>query len=495
MLPVFALVGRPNVGKSTLFNALTRTRDALVADFPGLTRDRQYGYGKVGSAPYIVVDTGGLSGEQDGLDGLMAKQTLRALEDADAVLFVTDAREGITSADEQAAALLRRQQVPVWVVVNKAEGLQEDLACAEFQQFGFHHIVSVSAAHGQGLRSLADALLAAFLPEEPSTGEDDPDDPADDVQGTAPVRRSPRKERAALVADEAGTQRAIRITLLGRPNAGKSTLVNRLLGEERVLASEMPGTTRDAVTIPFARDGCAFELIDTAGVRRRARVTDTIEKFSVVKTLKAVDDANVVIAMVDAREGVTDQDVSLLGMALERGRATILAINKWDGLSPDKRDDVRRQMDVKLPFLDFAPRYFISALHGTGVGDLLGAVRQAYAAATRELPTAEVTRALEDAMQAHPPPTVRGRRPRLRYAHQGGRNPPIIVIHGTQADRLPRNYQRYLVNFFRERFRLAGTPVRLELKTTQNPFAGRRNKLTPRQEAKRRRLLKHVKKK
>jgi GTP-binding protein len=472
MLPVIALVGRPNVGKSTLFNALTRTRDALVADFPGLTRDRQYGFGKVGPSPYIVVDTGGLSGEQDGLDGLMAEQTMRALDDAHAVLLITDAREGLTAADEQAAQLMRRRELPVWLVVNKAEGLQHDLACAEFQQFGFAQMASISAAHGQGLYALIESVIQSL----PSGLTDD-----------APDGRQPQ-----AVEPDPDT---IRIALLGRPNAGKSTLVNRLLGEQRVLASEMPGTTRDAVSIPFERDGQRYELVDTAGVRRRARVSEVIEKFSIVKTLQAVESANVVIAMVDARLGVTDQDVSLLGLALERGRATIVTINKWDGLSPDKRDDVRRQMDVKLPFLDFAPRHFISALHGTGVGDLLPAARRAFAAAVRELPTAEVTRALEDAVQAHPPPTVRGRRPRLRYAHQGGRNPPIIVIHGTQADRLPRSYQRYLVNFFRERFRLQGTPVRVELKTTQNPFAGRRNKLTPRQEAKRRRMIKHVKKK
>ncbi|MEO0424427.1 MAG: ribosome biogenesis GTPase Der [Pseudomonadota bacterium] len=475
MLPVIALVGRPNVGKSTLFNALTRTRDALVADYPGLTRDRQYGYGRIGPRPYIVIDTGGLSGEQDGLDGLMAEQTLRALDEADVVLFVTDAREGCTAADEQAAALLRRRAQRLWLVVNKAEGLAHDMAAADFQQFGIGEVASISAAHHQGLRALMDAVIGE-LPEE--SAEDDAAESSSE-QGLL-SRRDPD---------------AIRIALLGRPNAGKSTLVNRLLGDERVLASDTPGTTRDAVCIPFERNGQRFELVDTAGVRRRSKVNETIEKFSVVKTLQAVENANVVIAMVDARVGVTDLDANLLGLALERGRATIVAINKWDGLSPDKRDDVRRQIDVKLPFLDFAPRHFISALHGTGVGDLLGSVRKAFSAAVRELATAEVTRALEDALQAHPPPTVRGRRPRLRYAHQGGRNPPIIVIHGTQADRLPRNYQRYLVNFFRARFKLEGTPVRVELRTTENPFAGRRNKLTPRQEIKRKRLIKHVKQK
>ncbi len=484
MLPVIALVGRPNVGKSTLFNALTRTRDALVADFPGLTRDRQYGFGRLGECPYIVVDTGGLSGEQDGLDGLMAKQTLAALDEADTVLFMVDAREGLTSPDHQAAQLLRRSGKTIFVVVNKAEGQQSDLVEADFQQFGFAHVVSISAVHRQGLRSMMDEVLAPFI-----------DAPEPDVELVASDDATATDGAKLSVSGLSGEAHGVLVAVLGRPNAGKSTLINRMIGEQRVVAFDQPGTTRDAVLVPFERDGKPYTLIDTAGVRRRSRVDDVIEKFSVIKTLQAVERANVVVAMIDAHEGVTDQDASLLGLALERGRATVVAINKWDGLTSSQRDDIKRQIDVKLPFLDFAQRHFISALHGTAVGDLFPSIDAAFAAAVRELPTPELTRALEDAMSAHPPPLVRGRRPRLRYAHQGGRNPPLVVIHGTQAKQISDSYRRYLTNYFREQFRLHGTPVRITLKSTENPYAGRRNKLTPRQQVKRKRMMKHHKKK
>ncbi len=459
MLPVIALVGRPNVGKSTLFNRLTRSRDALVADFPGLTRDRQYGFGKVGPVPYIVIDTGGLAGAREGVDELMEQQTLKALEEADRVVFLVDAREGLTAADENVAALVRRRDVSVTLAVNKGEGLASDVAASEFHALGLGEPVVVSAAHGDRITGMMDGVLAGFEPER------EPEAPAE----------------------------GITVAVIGRPNVGKSTLINRLLGEERLVAFDQPGTTRDSVRVPFRRDGREYTLVDTAGVRRRARVQESIEKFSVVKALQAMEEAAVVITVVDAREGITEQDVSLMGLAVERGRAIIIAINKWDGLAGDQRRHVRDELDRRLPFMDFAPRYFISALHGTGVGDLLASVDAVHAAAWRDLPTPDLTRALQSAVEAHPPPLVRGRRIRLRFAHQGGRNPPVIVIHGNQTDRLPGSYKRYLVNHFRKTFDLDGTPIRLSFRTGDNPYKGRRNKLTPRQQRRRKRLLKHVK--
>ena len=461
MLPVVALVGRPNVGKSTLFNFLTRTRDALVADLPGLTRDRQYGFGRVGPVPYIVVDTGGLSGTKDELDGLMARQTLHALDEADAVLFMVDAREGLTAADEQVATLLRRRGRAVRLVVNKAEGQDAAMVGADFHRLGLGEPAVISSAHGDNVRALMDAVLEPF--------------PVDEDTEETP-------------------EQGVRVAVIGRPNVGKSTLINRMIGAERLVAYDLPGTTRDAVEVPFVRDGRNYMLVDTAGVRRRARVSEAIEKFSVIKTLGAIDAASVVIAVLDAREGVTDQDASLLGLAAERGRAMVIAINKWDGLAPDQRDTVRRQLELKLPFLDYAPVQYISALHGTGVGDLFALVDASHEAAHRDLPTPELTRVLQDAVNAHQPPISRGRRIKLRYAHQGGRNPPVIVVHGTQAELLPDSYRRYLANVYRKIFRLQGTPVRIELRSGDNPYAGRRNPLTPRQQRKRERLMRHVKK-
>jgi GTPase len=465
MLPVVALAGRPNVGKSTLFNRLTRSRDALVADYPGLTRDRQYGFGKLGPLPYVVVDTGGLAGGETGIGERMAEQALRAIQEADLTLVLVDGRAGLTAADEQVAAIVRQRARRVWLVVNKAEGLEPDIAAAEFHALGLGEPVAVSAAHGDRVAALMDEALAPFLPAEEQEATEGPGE----------------------------TGHALRIAVIGRPNVGKSTLINRLLGEERLLVFDEPGTTRDSVAVPFSREGRDYVLVDTAGVRRKSKVHEAIEKFSIVKSLQAMESADVVIALLDAREGVTEQDVSLMGLVVERGRALVLAANKWDGLSDDQRRQVREDFDRRLPFLDFAERLFISALHGTAVGDLLPAAGRAYAAATRELPTAELTRVLEDAVSAHEPPLVRGRRIRLRYAHQGGRNPPVIVVHGKQTERLPDAYRRYLVNRFRKAFKLQGTPVRLTFKTGANPYEGRRNKLTPRQERKRKRLLRHTK--
>lgn len=462
MKPVIALVGRPNVGKSTLFNALTRSRDALVADQPGLTRDRQYGPGRVGDRPYIVVDTGGLSGEEMGIDGVMARQSLQAVEEADVVLFLVDGRQGLIGADETIAGQLRATGKPVFLVINKTEGQDPDMVGAEFHAMGLGEPHPIAAVHRRGIKSLMEAVLS-----------------------TLPVAEKGEEE-----TDEAG----IKVAIIGRPNVGKSTLINRVIGEERVVVFDMPGTTRDSIDVPFERDGQKYTFIDTAGVRRRARVKEAIEKFSVIKSLQAVEAAQVAIMVLDAREGVTEQDASLLGFAMDTGRALVVAINKWDGLTPEQRDKVKRELDLKLPFLDFAKHHFISALHGTGVGELFGSVKRAYASAVREFGTSELTRLLEEAVATHQPPLVKGRRIKLRYAHQGGRNPPAIIIHGNQTEAVPNSYRRYLSNFFRKRLRLEGTPLRIEFRTGENPYADRKNKLSPRQIARKQRLVRFVKK-
>ena len=463
MLPVIALVGRPNVGKSTLFNFLTRSRDALVADVPGLTRDRKYGEGKLGARPYLVVDTGGLSGEGTGIDALMARQSWQAVEEADIVLFMVDAREGLTSTDEAIGLRLRRAGKSVLLVVNKVDGLDAAVVSADFHRLGLGNPSSIAAAHGRGVPELVERALDSLPPEG---SEERPPD------------------------QEGG----IRIAIIGRPNVGKSTLLNRILGEDRVVAFDQPGTTRDSIYVPFERDGQAYTLIDTAGVRRRARVSEMVEKFSVIKALQAMEAAHVIILVLDAREGISEQDATLAGYAADSGRALVVAINKWDGLARDARDWVRQEFDRKLPFIGFAEVYYISALHGSGVGTLFEAVRRCYAAAMARFPTPLLTRTLEQIVFAHQPPLVQGRRIKLRYAHQGGQNPPMIIIHGNQTEHVPEGYQRYLVNAFRKALDLVGTPLRIEFRTGENPFKGRRNKLTPRQQQKRKRLVRHIKK-
>ena len=461
MLPVIALVGRPNVGKSTLFNRLTRSRDALVADLPGLTRDRKYGLGRVGDRPYMVVDTGGLADEQEGVEALMARQSWQAVEEADVVLFLVDAREGLTAADEAIAERLRRTGKPVWLVVNKTDGLDAEVVRTEFFALGLGEPHPIAAAHGRGVSALIHRVLAELPRAEP---------PPPETEG----------------------EEVIRIALVGRPNVGKSTLLNRILGEERVVAFDQPGTTRDTIEVPFERDGRRYLLMDTAGVRRRGRIGDAVEKFSVIKALQAMEAAHVVILLIDAREGVVEQDATLAGLAAESGRAIILAVNKWDGLDPDHKVRVKAELDRRFPFLEFAERHFISALHGTGVGHLFESVQRAWASARAHFSTPRLTELLAEAVARHPPPLVRGRRIKLRYAHQGGRNPPVIVIHGNQTERVPQAYRRYLANFFRERLGLVGTPLRIEFKSGENPYAGRRNRLTPRQIRKRERLKRFV---
>ena len=463
MLPVIVLVGRPNVGKSTLFNRLTRSRDALVADQPGLTRDRQYGVGRLGSRPYVVVDTGGISGQEEGVESLMEQQVQAAIREADHVLLLLDAKHGCSGGDQQIAEQLRRTGKPITPVVNKSENLEPELAQAEFHALGLGEPMPIAAVHGRGVRRLIDRVLE-HLPE---TG----------------------------TPEEGAQDRGIQIAVVGRPNVGKSTLVNRLLGEERVVAFDQPGTTRDSVFIPYTHEGRPYTLIDTAGVRRRAKVSEAIEKFSVIKTLQAIEQANVVLLVVDAQQGIGEQDATLAGHILDSGRALVVVVNKWDGLTGEQRDGIREELERKLPFLDFATRRFVSALHGSGVGTLYQAVDQAYTNAVRDLSTPELTRILEQAVQNHQPPLVHGRRIKLRYAHQGGRNPPIIVIHGNQTEQVPAPYKRYLVSRFRQRLALHGTPVRLEFKTGGNPYSGRKNRLTERQIRKRQRLKQFVKRK
>ncbi len=462
MKPVIALVGRPNVGKSTLFNRLTKTRDALVADLPGLTRDRKYGTGRVGDKPYIVVDTGGLSG-QEGIDEIMADQVHQAIQEADMVLFVVDGHAGLTGGDEIIAKQLRAYNKPLHLVVNKTDGADEVMITAEFQTLGLGEPLAIAAVHGRGISRLMDVVLAG-LPEADEEDVEEEDD-------------------------------SIKVAIIGRPNVGKSTLVNRLLGEERVVAFDMPGTTRDSIFIPFERDDKRYTLIDTAGVRRRGKINEVIEKFSVIKALQAIEAANVVILVYDAQEGITDQDSNLAGFALDSGRAMVVAINKWDGLTPVKRDDNKREIDRKLGFLDFADMHFISALHGTGVGKLMDSVDRAYKSAMIEMATPWLTRILEDAVAQHQPPLVRGRRIKLRYAHQGGKNPPLIVIHGNQTQDVPESYRRYLINIYRKVLKISGTPMRIEFKGGDNPFAGRKNQLTERQVNKKKRLKDFTKRK
>jgi GTPase len=460
MLPAVALVGRPNVGKSTLFNRLTGTRDALVADFPGLTRDRRYGIGRFGDGRFIVIDTGGLvPAGASAVSELVAEQVGLAIEEADAVVLVVDYKTGLTAEDARIAERLRRETKVAAIAVNKAEGLLGEVAAAEFHALGLGPALGIAALHGQGVDDLLETVLAPFAADMAA-----PLDAAD---------------------DEAGPK----VAVIGRPNVGKSTLINRLVGTNRLVTSPEPGTTRDSILVPSERDGRKFVLVDTAGVRRRARVHETIEKFSVVQTLKAIEEARAVIALLDAREGVTEQDLHVLGLAVERGRALVIAVNKWDGLTMGQRRDVERQVKRRLDFVPYATVHYTSALHGSGIVEVVDAALVAHRSAGAEFTTPRLNRVLEDAIAANPPPLVRGRQVRLRYAHQGGRFPPLIVVHGGQAERLPAHYKRYLENSFREVLKLRGTPVRVELRSGDNPFAGKRNKLTPRQAKSKRRML------
>ena len=440
MKPVIALVGRPNVGKSTLFNRITKSRDAIVADFPGLTRDRHYGDAKHGGHEFIVVDTGGFEPDKPaGIVAMMAVQTKAAVAEADAVGFVVDARNGVSGLDHDIARYLRGANKRVLLCVNKAEGLVDSPLLAEFHELGMGEPHPVSAAHGQGIRSLLDAALEEFPEPEQETEEDRADKP-------------------------------IRLAVAGRPNAGKSTLINTWLGEERLVAFDQPGTTRDAISVPFERDGKKFELIDTAGLRRKGKVFEAIEKFSVVKTLQAIADANVVLLLIDATQGVSDQDAHIAGYILESGRAVVVAVNKWDAVDAYQRQMFERSVEQRLAFLKFAPVLHISALKRQGLGPVWKAIVDAHASATRKLPTPVLTRLLQEAVQHQAPRRSGAFTPKLRYAHQGGMNPPIVIIHGNGLEHVTEAYKRYLEGRVREHFKLSGTPLRIEFKSSRNPF-------------------------
>lgn len=436
MKPTIALVGRPNVGKSTLFNRLTKSRDALVADQPGLTRDRHYGHGRVGEKPYLVVDTGGFEPVVDeGIMFEMAKQTLQAVDEADAVVFIVDGRTGLTPHDKIIANRLRQGSRPVWLAVNKIEGMNQSIVTSEFFELGLGEPAAISASHGEGVRTLINDILADFPEPEP---EEEPDHP--------------------------------KFVIVGRPNVGKSTLVNSVLGEDRVIAFDAPGTTRDSIYIDFERNGGQYTIIDTAGVRRRGKVTDMIEKFSVVKTIQAIEDANVAVLVLDATQDVSDQDARVASFVLEAGRALVVAVNKWEVATQEQKDQIKRDIARKLAFLDFAKFHHISALQGKGVADLFGSIDQAYAAAMVKIPTPKLTRALQLALERQQPPLAGKVRPKMRYAHQGGTNPPVVVIHGNALEQVPASYWRYLEHTFIKMFKLQGTPLRVQFKKSDNPF-------------------------
>lgn len=464
MLPLVALVGRPNVGKSTLFNALTRSRDALVHDEPGVTRDRNYGVCRLlENRPFALVDTGGLAGDEEGLRGLTEQQARVGADEADLILFIVDGRAGPQTQDEPILRWLRKIAKPVLLVVNKTDGLDENAALAEFARFGLGQPLSTSSAHQHGIPELLQAIVN-LLPAE---------------SDTALVPTDPNRMRIAFV---------------GRPNVGKSTLVNRLLGEERMIASDVPGTTRDSIAADLERDGRLYTLIDTAGIRQRGKVQDTVEKFSVIKALQSIEASQVVVLMLDASEGVTEQDATVLGHILDSGRAFVIVVNKWDGQSTYQREQTMATLDRKLSFVVWAERITISARHGSGLRELFRAIHRAHASATKRFSTAEVTKAVEIAYETFPPPAVRGHVSKMRYAHPGGENPPTFIIHGSRLKSLPDSYKRYLENFFRKRFKLVGTPVRFEFREGENPYAGKKNVLTDGQKRSRQRMIRNAKK-
>ncbi|NTV09919.1 MAG: ribosome biogenesis GTPase Der [Zoogloea sp.] len=440
MKPTLVLVGRPNVGKSTLFNRLTKTRDALVADMPGLTRDRHYGHGKVGDRDYLVVDTAGFDPvAKDGIMHEMARQAEQAIAEADVLLFLVDARSGLTPHDEEIAARLRRAGRPTFLVVNKAEGMNSAVVSAEFHALGLGDPLAVSAAHGDGIKSLIELALEPF-PEDEEGG--------DDTSGP-------------------------RVAIVGRPNVGKSTLINTLIGEERVIAFDMPGTTRDAIEIPFQRNGREYTLIDTAGLRRRGKVFEAVEKFSVIKTLQAIEQCNIAVLVLDAAQDISEQDAHIAGFVVEAGRALVVAVNKWDDVDDYRRERIKAEIARKLPFLSFARFHYVSALKSEGIASLLKSVDAAYGAAMTKLPTPKLTRVLQDALTKQQPPKHGVFRPKLRYAHQGGMNPPVIVIHGNALEHVPASYVRFLERCFLDAFKLQGTPLRVQFKSSHNPFAAR----------------------
>ncbi|MCL1050424.1 ribosome biogenesis GTPase Der [Shewanella abyssi] len=484
MIPVVALVGRPNVGKSTLFNRLTRTRDALVADFPGLTRDRKYGRAFLAGYEFIVVDTGGIDGTEEGIETRMAEQSLAAIEEADVVLFMTDARAGLTAADLAIAQHLRSREKTTFVVANKVDGIDADSACAEFWSLGLGEVYQMAAAQGRGVTNMIEYSLAPYAEAMGIVKQGEGEEDEEEREYTEEEADAEQKRLQDL---------PIKLAIIGKPNVGKSTLINRILGEERVVVYDEPGTTRDSIYIPMEREGREYVLIDTAGVRRRSKVHETVEKFSVIKTLKAVEDCNVVLLIIDAREGIAEQDLGLLGFALNAGRALVIAVNKWDGIDQEIKDRVKSELDRRLGFIDFARIHFISALHGTGVGHLYESVEEAYDSATKRVSTAMLTRIMQMAQDDHQPPLVKGRRVKLKYAHAGGYNPPIVVVHGNQVKKLPDSYKRYMMNYYRRSLKVMGTPIQIRFQDGANPFEGMHTKkLTVSQERRRKRMTSHI---
>jgi GTP-binding protein len=474
MLPVIALVGRPNVGKSTLFNRLTRRRDALVANFSGLTRDRKYGEAEFENRRFICIDTGGLSGDEEGIDGEMAQQSLLAIEEADIILFLVDCRAGLMPADQAIANHLRSSNKTIYIVANKVDGHDPDVVIAPFYELGLGDIQATTATHGRGVSRLMQTVVDSFPEPEP-----EPVPSYDEELGEE------AEQKEAGDVDTRATQ-GIKIAVVGRPNVGKSTLVNRLLGEDRVIVYDMPGTTRDSIYINYERHDKPYTIIDTAGIRRRKNVKETVEKFSIVKTLQAIEDANVVVLLLDASEGIVDQDLHLMGHVIDSGRALVVALNKWDGLEAEFKQYIKSELERRLRFVDFADTHFISALHGTGVGHLYASIEKAYASATDRFSTNHLTNILQMAVREHQPPVVRGHRIKLRYAHAGGHNPPIIVIHGNQTSDIPGHYLRYLEKTYRRALDLHGTPIRLQFKTADNPFGNK--ELSDKQRTRQRRL-------
>ena len=462
MKPVIALIGRPNVGKSTLFNQITKSRDALVADFAGLTRDRKYGDAVFQNKSFIVVDTGGIGESEAGIDSYMAEQSKTAINEADIIVFVVDARAGLLASDEQIARELRTLGKKVYLVANKVDGVHAEAAVVEFYQLGFGEPLHVAASHGRGVAQMLEDVLAD-VPED--------EDPELHDQNTG-----------------------LRLAVIGRPNVGKSTLVNRLLGEERVVVYDMPGTTRDSIYIPYERNEQKYTLIDTAGVRRKGKVDEMVEKFSIVKTLQAIKGAHVVVVVLDAREGVVEQDLHLIGYALEAGRAMVIAINKWDNMTEYDRKQCKLDVDRRFDFIPWAKVHLISALHGTGVGELYPSIHRAFDSSHLKVSPAKLTQILNDATEAHQPPMISGKRIKMRYAHMGGQNPPTIIVHGNKVDKTPADYRRYLENVFRRVYKLEGTPVRIDFKTSENPFEGRKTQMDERVAARKRRYVQKFKK-
>ncbi len=465
MKSVIAIVGRPNVGKSTLFNSLTKSRNALVADLPGVTRDRQYGFGNYKGHEFILIDTGGLGRndkDSENIANLISDQSLRAIEETDVLIWLVDGRDGLTAEDEHLAKVLRPMCEHIFLTANKTEGLNTDIVLSDLYRLGFDNLYAISAKRGNGVSHLMDEVIQ-HLPAESE--------------------------------NKIQVEHGLRITILGRPNVGKSTLTNRILGEERVLTFNQPGTTRDSIAIPFERNGKPYTLIDTAGIRRRSKITDTIEKFSIVKSLQSIDSTQIVVLVLDAQEAITDQDATLLGLIADSGKALIIAVNKWDGLEESHKAKIKAQLDRKFRFLDYACIHFISALHGSGVGKLFVSVNKISKSLSIEPTPSRVTTILQQAIEAHPPPMVRGRRIKLRYAHLGGHDPIRIIVHGNQTERVPKSFRRYLANQMRKQLKLVGTPVLIEFKQGENPYKNRRNILTNRQTEKRKRLMRHVKKK